>query len=110
MKTFYWLPQEGMSVTSSPSVITVKLGDGYEQRRPGGLNQNLKVFQPVFRAGTCGEYQSIENFLSEHGGYKSFLWRAPSLNRIIRVVCREWRVTENVGYSDFSCKFEQVVN
>ncbi|EEW3689213.1 phage tail protein, partial [Escherichia coli] len=27
-----------------------------------------------------------------------------------RVVCREWSVTDNVRYSDFSCTIEQVVN
>ncbi|MCY4883879.1 phage tail protein, partial [Salmonella enterica subsp. enterica serovar 1,4,[5],12:i:-] len=27
----------------------------------------------------------------------------------IKVVCREWSVTDNVTYSDFSCKFEQVI-
>ncbi|EEV2645107.1 phage tail protein, partial [Escherichia coli] len=26
------------------------------------------------------------------------------------VVCREWSVTDNVRYSDFSCTIEQVVN
>ncbi|EEC9677338.1 phage tail protein, partial [Escherichia coli O157:H7] len=25
-------------------------------------------------------------------------------------VCREWSVTDNVRYSDFSCTIEQVVN
>ncbi|EED1049649.1 phage tail protein, partial [Escherichia coli] len=28
----------------------------------------------------------------------------------VRVVCREWSVTDNARYSDFSCTIEQVVN
>ncbi|EET2705291.1 phage tail protein, partial [Escherichia coli] len=26
------------------------------------------------------------------------------------VVCREWSITDNARYSDFSCTIEQVVN
>ncbi|EET5910904.1 phage tail protein, partial [Escherichia coli] len=28
----------------------------------------------------------------------------------VRVVCREWSITDNARYSDFSCTIEQVVN
>ncbi|EEY6533552.1 phage tail protein, partial [Escherichia coli] len=27
----------------------------------------------------------------------------------VRVVCREWSITDNARYSDFSCTIEQVV-
>ena len=52
-EVFNWIPREGMETTRKPSVITVKFGDGYEQRRAGGLNADLKTFKPVFpcRAG-----------------------------------------------------------
>ncbi|WP_201035761.1 phage tail protein, partial [Salmonella enterica] len=49
MKTFYWIPREGMQSSVTPAVQTVKFGDGYEQRRPAGLNFRLKSFKPVFR-------------------------------------------------------------
>ena len=32
METFHW---KDMNVVSEPKVVTVKLGDGYEQRRGG---------------------------------------------------------------------------
>ncbi|EFF0518065.1 phage tail protein, partial [Escherichia coli] len=48
-EVFNWIPREGMETTRKPSVITVKFGDGYEQRRAGGLNADLKTFKPVFR-------------------------------------------------------------
>ncbi|ENM6788132.1 phage tail protein, partial [Escherichia coli] len=28
----------------------------------------------------------------------------------VRVVCREWSVTDNAQYSDFSCTIEQVIS
>lgn len=71
IKTLHLVPREGMQVSEKPSVARVRFGDGYEQRRPTGLNPQLKTFQAVFR---------------------------------------EWSVTDNVRYSDFSCTIEQVVN
>ena len=109
MKTFNWVPREGMQSTMVPSVTTIKFGDGYEQRRPAGLNHQLLNFQPVFRVTSEEARAALEAFLSDHGGYKAFLWRPPKYNRTIRIVCREWSVTDNVVYSDFSCKFEQVI-
>ncbi|EEX9566164.1 phage tail protein, partial [Escherichia coli] len=52
----------------------------------------------------------LDEFLSWHGGYRAFLWRPPKHNRTVRGVCREWSVTDNARYSDFSCTIEQVVN
>ncbi|MCV5426558.1 phage tail protein, partial [Escherichia coli] len=49
IKTLHLVPREGMQVTEKPLVRTVKFGDGYEQRRPAGLNAQLKTFQAVFR-------------------------------------------------------------
>ncbi|HBV6748518.1 TPA: phage tail protein, partial [Escherichia coli] len=38
METFHWKVRPDMNVVSEPKVVTVKLGDGYEQRRVAGLN------------------------------------------------------------------------
>ncbi|EED0701758.1 phage tail protein [Escherichia coli] len=110
IKTLHWCPREGMQVTEKPSVVTVKFGDGYQQRRPAGLNAQLKTFQVVFRVTTDAEREALSAFLSWHGGYLAFLWKPPKHNRTVRVVCREWSITDNARYSDFSCTIEQVVN
>nr|WP_072052427.1 phage tail protein [Escherichia coli] len=99
-----------MQVSEKPSVVRVRFGDGYEQRRPTGLNPQLKTFQAVFRVTDESTRRWLEEFLSWHGGYCAFLWRPPKHNRTVRVVCREWSVTDNARYSDFSCTIEQVVN
>ncbi|MGR9916890.1 phage tail protein, partial [Escherichia coli] len=49
IKTLHLFPREGMQVSEKPSVARVRFGDGYEQRRPTGLNARLKTFQAVFR-------------------------------------------------------------
>ncbi len=38
IKTLHLVPREGMQVSEKPSVVRVRFGDGYEQRRPTGLN------------------------------------------------------------------------
>ncbi|HFU2263953.1 TPA: phage tail protein [Escherichia coli] len=107
---FHWIPREGMETTEKPAVLTVKFGDGYEQRRPVGLNPQLKIFRPVFRVTDEISRRDLENFLTMHGGWRSFFWNPPKLNRAVRVVCREWSIQDYAVYSDFSCTFEQVVN
>ncbi|UZQ07851.1 phage tail protein [Escherichia coli] len=101
-------PREGMQVTEKPSVMTVKFGDGYQQRRPAGLNAQLKTFQVVFRVTTDAE-RRCPGFC--HGMVVTGLFvEAPKHNRTVRAVCREWSITDNARYSDFSCTIEQVVN
>ncbi|ENG6642811.1 phage tail protein, partial [Escherichia coli] len=71
------VPREGMQVSEKPSVVRVRFGDGYEQRRPTGLNPQLKTFQAVFRVTDESTRRWLEEFLSWHGGYRAFLWRPP---------------------------------
>lgn len=109
MDIFRWAPREGMQVSTKPNVTVVTFGDGYEQRRPAGLNSQLKSYSPTFRAIGDEQVAALERFLSRHGGVTAFLWRPPKVNRTIKVVCREWSMSSNVLYSDFSCKFDEVV-
>ncbi|OUK55997.1 phage tail protein [Escherichia coli] len=44
METFHWKIRPDMTVASEPKVVTVKLGDGYEQRRAAGLNNRRSLF------------------------------------------------------------------
>ena len=44
METFHWKVRPDMNVVSEPKVVTVKLGDGYEQRRAAGLNNQLSTY------------------------------------------------------------------
>ncbi len=42
-----------MNVVSEPKVVTVKLGDGYEQRRAAGLNNQLSTYSVTIRVRKC---------------------------------------------------------
>ncbi|HBE6117126.1 TPA: phage tail protein, partial [Escherichia coli] len=56
METFHWKVRPDMNVVSEPKVVTVKLGDGYEQRRAAGLNNQF----PPSHAGTITVYEDSQ--------------------------------------------------
>ncbi len=63
IKTLHLVPREGMQVSEKPSVVRVRFGDGYEQRRPTGLNPQLKTFQAVFRVTDESTRRWLDEFL-----------------------------------------------
>ncbi|OVE21903.1 tail protein [Escherichia coli] len=99
-----------MEVSEEASGVRWLYSDCDEQSRTRALNPQLKTFQAVFRVTDESTRRWLDEFLSWHGGYRAFLWRPPKHNRTVRGVCREWSVTDNARYSDFSCTIEQVVN
>ncbi|AGH74463.1 MULTISPECIES: phage tail protein [Edwardsiella] len=107
MDTFHWSPRPAMGASIKPSVTVVKFGDGYEQRRPAGINHILESYSPVFRV-SHDEFREIEAFFRRQGAVKAFLWRSPQRHVLIRVVCREWSEQVYNNYVDVSCKFDQV--
>ncbi|EBO9745597.1 phage tail protein, partial [Salmonella enterica] len=56
METFNWKLRPDMTVESEPKVTSIKLGDGYEQRRPAGLNNHLAKYNVTVRIRK-GEHQ-----------------------------------------------------
>ena len=108
METFYWKVRPDMNVESEPKVLTVKLGDGYEQRRPAGLNNLLPVYSVTIRLRR-GEHQSLDAFLSRHGGVRAFQWTPPWRWEPVSVVCRKWRATVGAVWVTVTADFEQVV-
>ncbi|MDM2741889.1 phage tail protein [Citrobacter sp. Cu096] len=108
MEIFHWKIRPDMTMEAEPQVITVKMGDGYEQRRPAGLNGNLAKYNVTIKVRK-GEHQRLEAFLSRHGGVKSFLWTPPYTWTQIRVVCRKWSVSVGAMWVTYTTTFEQVV-
>ncbi len=110
IKTLHLVPREGMQVSEKPSVVRVRFGDGYEQRRPtGGLNADLKTYR-VTLSVTREEARHLEAFLAEHGGWKAFLWKPPYAYRQIKVTCAGWSARVGMLRVEFSAEFKQVVN
>lgn len=108
METFNWKIRPDMTVESEPKVTSIKLGDGYEQRHPAGLNNHLAKYNVTVRIRK-GEHQNLEAFLSRHGGVKSFLWTPPYTWTQIRVICRKWSINVGSLWVTVTTTFEQVV-
>lgn len=108
METFHWKVLPGMQVSDEPAVAVVKLGDGYEQRGPKGINSLLKKYSVTLNVKRRNAPR-LEEFLIRHGAWKAFLWREPQTFRTVRVVCRKWSSVVNGAHSTVTCEFEQVV-
>ncbi len=109
METFHWKVRPDMNVVSEPKVVTVKLGDGYEQRRAAGLNNQLSIYSVTIRVRKC-EHPSLKAFLERHGGVRAFQWTPPYDWKPIRVVCRKWSASVGALWVTITADFEQVVS
>lgn len=108
MRTFTWLPEESLKVTVKPKVKVVMLGDGYEQRTPDGINNQLRSYSLQF-SGTGQDIRAIDNFLTEHGAVTAFVW-TPQDSGVMGVFkCEEWDLTINGYWNALSAKFQEVV-
>ncbi|EAA9125985.1 phage tail protein [Salmonella enterica] len=108
MRTFHWKVDPDMEVDSEPQVSVVKFGDGYEQRRATGINNNLKKYSVTIRVDR-EDGLLLEGFLSQHNGVKAFLWTPPYDYRQIKVVCRKWSAKAGLLKTTFTATFEQVM-
>lgn len=113
-ETFTYIPETGFTVTRAPNVSVVKLGDGYEQRQPKGINPLLDSYSLTFKGlnGLCGrENKAVlaEAFLKARGAVEAFYWTPPDTNTQALFVCRSWTLTKNHSYYELSATFEQVV-
>ena len=98
-----------METTRKPSVITVKFGDGYEQRRAGGLNADLKTFKPVFRVTDEYSRAALDSFYPVMPGFVLFCGVRQNTTGLSGLSA-EWSISDNAMYTDFNCTFEEVTH
>lgn len=101
MDTFTWIPSQGGKLTDTPRVLSMKFGDGYEQRAPDGINNIDTSWDVSFTHRTDKEFQDILNFLRALQGVGSFLWRPPTIGGVKDTyLCRKWDGANN-EHNDF---------
>tara|TARA_S200000501_G_scaffold110296_1_gene103618 strand:- start:2369 stop:2737 length:369 start_codon:yes stop_codon:yes gene_type:complete len=105
-------PSYSPALQISPNVVTVKMGDGYEQRLHKGLNVAPRTWKLKFDKRTNSVTTNILNFLASstggNNGQKAFDW-SPPYGLSGKWKCQQWSVT-NVSYdlNDISLEFIEV--
>jgi phage-related protein len=103
-------PSYGAEKRSSPSIRSVKFGDGYEQRLTFGLNQNPKSWSLSWANITEADADTLEAFLDARAAdAASFTWTPPDTSTAYKWICREWsKSIPYTGRANLSATFEQV--
>ena len=100
------LPDRGLTRQSTPRVLKVQFGDGYEQRIAEGLNSSQETYQISYSNRPKAEIDDIAAFMDEKKGVTSFNYVIPDTNNggetTIKVVCDQYNL---VYVSDSSYTF-----
>lgn len=91
-------PSYGLVENPEFSVDTVSFGDGYEQRRPAGLNSNRRVWSVQWALLTTDQADMLYDFIMSRRGVYAFWWQIPETDEVVRVVCKE---APSKTYSDY---------
>lgn len=108
METFTWKVKTGMNIESEPRVRSVRFGDGYEQRRPDGLNSLLNKYS-ITLSPKNADGQIIRAFLEKHAGVTAFFWKPPHQTHMITVLCRKWSFSVGALRTEVTAEFEEAL-
>lgn len=107
MATFTWVPQWGTECSEEPLVRKAQFGDGYQQRQPAGLNNDLEKWTVTFKEAP-ETITLIKAFLKARGGVEAFTWVTPE-GRSSSFICSSWRKQEDdYGWRTITATFEEV--
>lgn len=87
---FEWKPTTDASASVSYDLTDTQFGGGYKQSVPNRLDPEDRSYSLEFKY-PVSEALRIEQFLREHGGNKTFLFRDPDSFDLVHVRCAEWR-------------------
>lgn len=79
-------PEFGFPETPEMMVDRVSFGDGYELRRPAGLNSVKRVWSPVWRPLTEDQRSELYEFLLSRQGVYAFLFQPKQHDDLVKVV------------------------
>lgn len=109
MSDFTYNPSYNARRKRKPVVRAAKFGDGYEQRTPAGINNDLAVWDLTFANRNQADADAIELLFTTKAGVTAFTWTPVGLSEVL-VVCKEWdRAFAEPGKSTITATFEQVM-
>lgn len=110
--TFTFSPSFSPSCTRSPRVLSIKFGDGYEQRSPDGIHADLQSWVLTFDHCPVAEADAIEAFFTANTTWSApFSWTPPRAGSASKFICRSWRRTVASPTTDsIAVTFDQVMD
>jgi phage-related protein len=108
---FIWKPSYNPNIRTEPTIKVIKFGDGYEQRAPDGISNDLLQIDYVFENRNLAEATAIAHFLRTRGAWESFLHTPPApYDESKLFVCRAWDfVPVFIDNFRITAKFEEQV-
>ncbi len=86
-----WNPSYQFEVNSSPTIQTIKFGDGYEQRIINSVHNNLIRATVSFEGKSRNEARAIAHFLAARRGAESFVYKLPPPYSVEKLfIVRNW--------------------
>lgn len=99
-------PSWGLTQKAEFSVRSIKFADGYEQRRPSGINSVTRSWSLSWNLISKGEKDLINDFLLSKKGVEAFVWDVPEAGETVRVVCRKAPSFSYDSYGNYSISAE----
>ena len=108
-------PDKSLAISTTPTMLQAKFGDGYEQRARKGINSLESSYSVTFSNRTLAEAKQLSEFFDEVLGVTSFDFSLPdsSLNtyKVVKVVCDDYsRTMEYNNYHTVTATFRRVYN
>ncbi len=82
-------PSYGLQRSTVHNINKTQFGDGYEQRRPDGINTNRRIYSVTWGTLSKSQYDTLYEFLSGRKGVYAFLWPVPDSGELVKVVAEE---------------------
>lgn len=92
LEEFTWCVAPELNIVNQPRINVAKFGDGYEQRAPDGIHNNLRTFD-IEITKKNNEITEILDFIKQKNGLIPFAWIIPKLNERVIVKCASWQIT-----------------
>jgi len=108
------VPDRNYKRTRKPNIRVTKFGDGYEQRKPIGINNIQETYTLSFVNRPDTEIDDLNSFFEELNSTDTLIFRdedsnGPSPTQDIVVVCESWDVTTpNSGVRSLTATFRRV--
>lgn len=93
-------PSYGLRSAGTFARDVSQFGDGYELRRPSGLNPHRRTWDITWRLLSEAQMEVIRDFLNAHLGVYAFVW--DMAGNPVRVICEEPPVESHDNFDNYT--------